>query len=212
MLPPITAARRRSSRPPRRQRASVASTTKARIKSEPSSAKCVPHGLPTPSGIATVSPRKLRCRKAVISRKFKFGGETKLTTRQTNRTAHPAIPSQSRPVPKLRWTKPTIAMAKKNMGTCIHCCARPICSVVAESIIASSPQAIPATESAARAKKRFCQAGRLIPINKCGSAIVAHAPITVAQTNVTMLMNATRLQSKRRWPVGNATPLARLRA
>jgi hypothetical protein len=31
----------------------------------------------------------------VISRKFKFGGETKLTTSQTTRTAHAAIPSQA---------------------------------------------------------------------------------------------------------------------
>jgi hypothetical protein len=33
---------------------------------------------------------------------------------------------------------------------------------------------------------------RLIPMSKCGSAIVAHAPITTAQMNVTQLMGTKR--------------------
>jgi hypothetical protein len=59
-------------------------------------------------------------------------------------------------------------------------------------MIANSPQAIPATDSAAMAKNKFSHVLRLIPMSKCGSAIVAHAPITTAQMNVTHLMGTKR--------------------
>src|SRR5437773_8563859 len=78
------------------------------------------------------------------------------------------------------------------MGRWVHCIARPISSAVRECMMANSPQAIPATDSAAMAKNKFSHVLPLIPISKCGSAIVAHAPITIDQMNVTRLMNTRR--------------------
>ena len=98
-LPPTIAARLRFSVPPRRHRAIEASITKASINRELNSPRRV-HGLLTPSGMATVSPRKSRCRSPVISRKFKFGGKAKLRANETRRAPIAAIPSQRRPVPK----------------------------------------------------------------------------------------------------------------
>src|SRR4249920_427421 len=59
---------------------------------------------------------------------------------------------------------------------------------VRECIMASSPQAIPATERAARTKNRFSHLLPLIPVSRLGSAMVTHAPMTRAKTNVTQLI------------------------
>jgi hypothetical protein len=76
-------------------------------------------------------------------------------------------------------------------------------------MIANSPQAILATDSAAMAKNKFSHVLRLIPMSKCGSAIVAHAPITTAQMNVTQLMGTKR---KGQWQElrGNPASLPKL--
>ena len=42
------------------------------------------------------------------------------------------------------------------------------------------------------AKNKFSHVLRLIPMSKCGNAMVAHAPITTAQMNVTHLMGTKR--------------------
>ena len=104
----------RSPAPPLRQRVSDASITKARTKSEPNSAKCV-HGLPTPCGVATVSPRKSRLPQSGDLAEIQIRWEAKLITRLTSRT-HARCDSEPTAGPSRNKsaTNPIIARRKEN--------------------------------------------------------------------------------------------------